>query len=570
MGMRLHSIGIREVPVNHHWVDFTQNPTGPSPRREQPFDGVARRPTTRRAIKWRLMGPDATWAGGDGSGMRVENATISVEGALAARIWSRDPTAWGPGDDDPRDRLGWLDLPISMAAEVGSLREFAATSGPGIESLALLGMGGSSLAPEVFAATSGSRGGARLEVCDSTHPEIVRAQTEALDLDRTLVVVSSKSGTTVETLSLYRRFRALQDDGHHYVAVTDPKTSLEALAADAGFLKTFLNPPDIGGRFSALSLFGLVPAALLGADLDGLLASARSMAELCRGDTESNPGLALGSAIAAQARAGRDKLTLVISAAWLPFGDWIEQLVAESTGKQGVGITPVVREPLVAADVYGDDRVFVHIRVDGDDTHGSFAGELAAAGHPILTFDVDAGALGAELFRWEFATAVAGSLMGINAFDQPDVEAAKEAARAALDSADEASWPEEDPDALLEGATPGELACLLAFAPHTDGTAATLEAGRRKIVESYGIATSAGFGPRYLHSTGQLHKGGPPTVRALVILDPPAEDVAIPGSPYGFARLVSAQAAGDARALEAANRRVARTTWTRFEEWALS
>jgi transaldolase / glucose-6-phosphate isomerase len=502
--------------------------------------------------------------------MRVENATISVQGGLAARIWGRDPAAWGPGDDDPRDRLGWLDLPFSMAPEVPPLREFAAASGAGTESLALLGMGGSSLAPEVFAAVCSSRGGPRLEVCDSTHPERVRAQTDALDADRTLFVVSSKSGSTVETLSLYRHFRALHDDGHHYIAVTDPKTSLEALALKEGFLKTFLNPPDIGGRFSALSKFGLVPAAILGADLDALLASARSMAELCRGDSESNPGLALGSALASLRGAGRDKLTLLISAAWLPFGDWIEQLVAESTGKRGVGITPVVREPLVAADIYGADRVFVLIRVDGDDAHGSSAAELAEAGHPVLTFDVDGGALGAEMFRWEFATAVAGSLMGINAFDQPDVEAAKKAARAALDSPDETSWPEEDPDGLLEGTTAGELACLLAFAPQTEGTTATLEAGRRRIVERYGIATSAGFGPRYLHSTGQLHKGGPPIVRALVILDPPAEDVAIPGAPYGFARLVSAQAAGDARALEAANRRVARTTWARFEGWALS
>lgn len=502
--------------------------------------------------------------------LKVENATLSVEGGLAARIWSRDPTAWGPGDDDPADRLGWLDLPASMAGEVGSLREFAASSGDGIASLALLGMGGSSLAPEVFAATAAPSGGPRLVVCDSTHPGRVRAQTETLDLDRTLFVVSSKSGSTVETLSLYRHFRALQDDGHHYIAITDPKTSLEELSADGGFRKTFLNPPDIGGRFSALSLFGLVPAALLGADLNALLASARSMAELCRGDTESNPGLALGSTIASLGRAGRNKLTFLISTGWLPFADWIEQLIAESTGKRGVGITPVVREPPVAADGYGDDRVFVHIRVDGDDAHDSSAAELATAGHPLLTFDVDGGALGAEMFRWEFATAVAGSLMGINAFDQPDVEAAKKAARAALEAADEAPWPKEDPDGLLEGMSQGELACLLAFAPHTDGTAATLEAGRRKIVERYGIATSAGFGPRYLHSTGQLHKGGPPAVRALVILDPPADDVAIPGSPYGFARLVSAQAAGDARALEAANRRVARTTWERFEGWAHS
>lgn len=502
---------------------------------------------------------------------RIENAAFEVPEGLAARIWDRDATVWGPGDDDPADRLGWLDAPYEMAREVKALEDFAGdVHAEGIDSIALLGMGGSSLAPEVFAAL-GRHGPSTLEVFDSTHPAHVRVRTQALDTGRTLFVVSSKSGGTVETMSMYRHFRELVDDGGRFVAITDPGTSLERMAREEGFRATFVNPPDIGGRFSALSLFGLVPAALVGADLDDLLATARGMADACRQEGIANPGLALGCALASLARKGRDKLTFVISEPWPPFGDWVEQLIAESTGKRGTGIVPVVREPQAAPAFYGEDRAFVHLHVPREGDTDPIR-PLAADGYPVVTIDVDGDAegLGGEMFRWEFATAAAGAMLGINAFDQPDVEAAKRAARAALDSSEAVSWPEDDPDAVLARAAPGDLACVLVYAPPTEEAEATIAAARRKIVERHRIATSAGFGPRYLHSTGQLHKGGPERVRAVVVLDPPTLDVPIPGGPHGFARLVTAQALGDSRALEDAGRHVTRTTWRRFDEWARS
>jgi transaldolase/glucose-6-phosphate isomerase len=510
--------------------------------------------------------------GVNGKPMAIENAKVEVPAGLATRIWEKDPSAWAKGDDDPAERLGWLASPVEMAGEIDRLEDFARqVRAEGFDRVALLGMGGSSLAPEVFGATVGSPEGSHLEVCDSTHPVSVRRGTEALVGKGTLFLVSSKSGGTVETMSLYGHFRSLHDDGRSFVAITDPGTSLEELARKEDFRTAFLNPPDIGGRFSALSFFGLVPAALVGARLDELLGTARAMSEACKLEGPDNPGLALGAAIGSLALEGRDKLTFLMPESLLPFGDWLEQLIAESTGKRGLGITPVVREPLPAPERYGDDRAFVHLHVPGDDEHASVARALSDAGHPVVSIEMNgAKDVGAEMFRWEFATAVACSILGVNAFDQPDVEAAKKAARAALESDAEVGWPDDDPDVLFEGAGAGELACLLAFAPPGEDAAATIEAGRRKLVERSGIATSAGLGPRYLHSTGQLHKGGPPGVRALVILDIPAEDVPIPGTEHGFARLVSAQAFGDAEALTGAGKRVARTTWARFESWARS
>jgi transaldolase/glucose-6-phosphate isomerase len=493
---------------------------------------------------------------------------------LVPRIFRRDPSAWGPGDDDPAERLGWLELPERMATESPALTDFAsAVASEDIAEVVLLGMGGSSLAPEVWAQTFGSAPGyPTLTVLDSTHPSVVRAVTEALDLNRTLWIVSSKSGGTVETMSLYRHFRSLRDDGSAFIAITDPDTSLERLADDAGFRATFLNPPDIGGRYSALSFFGLVPAALLGVDIDRLLATAQVMAKACGPETDpgSNSALQIGSAIASLAKAGRDKLTWLISPGVQAFGNWVEQLIAESTGKRGRGIAPIVGEPAVPASLYGPDRSFVHLMCSGDSTHSQRVRELTHAGNPIIEIEMgDPYELGAEMWRWELATAVAGSVLGINAFDQPDVEAAKKAARAAIDSAEEIDWREDDPDELFAGISPPELAALLLFAPRDEEARAAMAAARAKLVRK-SVATSAGFGPRYLHSTGQLHKGGPPRVRALVVLDYPAEDVPIPGSEFGFARLVAAQALGDARALEAAGRRVARTTRNRFELWANS
>lgn len=496
----------------------------------------------------------------------------SVEGSVAAkdpprglarRVWDRDPTAWAPGEDDPAERLGWLDLPTTMPPGLDDLGSFAGDVSAGTDHVVLLGMGGSSLAPEMFSEIYGGGGGGRegrrehpdLEVLDSTHPAQIAAVTERIEPARTLFVVSSKSGGTIETMSLYKYFRRLARPDR-FVAVTDPGTSLDQLAQAEGFRSVFRNPPDIGGRYSALSLFGLVPAALIGVDLHALCASAAEGAEACRADDASNPGLAIGAAMAEWVAAGRNKLTLRTGRSVASFGDWVEQLIAESTGKEGNGIVPVVGEPVLEAG-YGPDRAFAHL-----------SAAATEAGTPSVSMSVDGSNLGAALFVWEFATVIAGSLLGINAFDQPDVESAKRAAKEALRTGGGRSWPDDDPAALFEGIAPRELACLLAFAPLTRKTEAVMLAARTKLVASSGVATSVGFGPRYLHSTGQLHKGGPGPVRALVILDAPEMDLPIPDSEHSFGRLLAAQAAGDADALESAGRAVGRTTWTSFEAWA--
>lgn len=502
---------------------------------------------------------------------RMSGVDVEPPADLAARIWARDPSAWAPGEDDPAERLGWLELPFSMEKQIDRLRAARADAlRDGIEKVVLLGMGGSSLAPEVFFRTFG--GTPELVVLDSTHPAQVSSVTATLDLDRTLFLVSSKSGGTIETMSLYRFFRDKIDDGGHFMAITDPGTSLEELANNEGFRDAWLNPPDIGGRYSALSFFGLVPAALIGADIHALLDSAREAAAVCAAavPAEDNPGLDIGAAIATLAKTGRDKLTFEISPDIGSFGEWVEQLIAESTGKQGTGIVPIVDEPRVDPETYGRDRVFVHLTTGDDDNARGRIEAIERSGHPAVTFTVpDAAAIGELMFVWEFAVAVAGAVLGINAFDQPNVESAKRATRSMLDSGDRVEWDDDDPDDFFADASSGELAVFAAFAPRTQEAAAVLQSGRKKLA-ARGIATMSGFGPRYLHSTGQLQKGGSPNVRALVILDDPQNDERIPGSDFGFADLIRAQAAGDAKALEDAGRPVARSSWKRFEEWATS
>jgi glucose-6-phosphate isomerase len=489
--------------------------------------------------------------------------------SLVTRIWDRDPSAWASGEDDPADRLGWLDLPESMQAAIPELESFAAEiAAEGVSTVVLLGMGGSSLAPEVFARTFPTGNGhPSLVVLDSTHPDQIRAVGERLDPKTTLFIVSSKSGGTIETISLYRYFRSLIDDGARFVAITDPGTSLEKLARAEDFRCVFQNRTDIGGRYSALSHFGLVPAAMVGAPIGDLLRAAAAMAGRCRKLEAENPGLVLGYAIGDSAMRGRDKLTFSISDGIASFGTWVEQLIAESTGKEGRGIVPIVDEPSPEGGRYGDDRQFVSIHLRGDGGPRSSGARVSDS--PVIEIESASPLeLGAEMFRWEFATAVAGSILGINAFDQPNVEAAKRASRELLEAGTEIEWSADDPSAVFEGAGPPDLACLLAFAPSSASNRKILEAGRRRVLLEHGVATMSGFGPRYLHSTGQLHKGGKKDVRALVILDPPERDEPIPGSPHTFGRLITAQAAGDARALKDAGQRVTRTTWQRFAEWA--
>jgi glucose-6-phosphate isomerase len=463
------------------------------------------------------------------------------------RLFARDPGLWGADASTPElaDRLGWLDAPERSLRLTPDLAGFAdEVRGEHVSRVVLLGMGGSSLAPEVFRRTFGVRAGfPELVVLDSTHPDAVAPAVDDASLPTTVFVVSSKSGTTIETTSLLAHcWEAAGRRGRQFVAITDPGTPLERLAAERGFRRVFPGEPEVGGRFSALTVFGLVPAALIGVNVREVLECAGAMVAACRSESpEANPGLALGWLMAEGWRAGRDKLTLRAGPPFGSFGVWAEQLVAESTGKNGKGLVPVVDEPEAAAR--GGDRVEV---------------ELAARQPPDL---------GAEFYRWEVATALAGAWMGLNPFDQPNVAESKQHTEAVLRELGAGRAP--DPALGLAGLVaavrawaaslrPGDYAAILAYLPPSAAHDALLTRLRAAIGRARGVATTAGYGPRFLHSTGQLHKGGPSTGAFLQIEAEPARDVPIPGAAYGFARLIQAQALGDYRALEARGRRVVR------------
>ncbi|MEY2516740.1 MAG: transaldolase / glucose-6-phosphate isomerase, partial [bacterium] len=428
----------------------------------------------------------------------------------------------------------------------------------------LLGMGGSSLAPEVLRLSFGERqhGRLRLQVLDSTDPTAILAVAQSITLDHTIFVVSTKSGGTIETMSLYEHFWSLQPNAAQYVAITDPGSSLAMLAADRGFRRTFLNDPDVGGRYSALTFFGLVPAALMGVDLARLLDGAGVAAEACAGyhPPERNSALWLGAAISALALEGRDKLTFVVDGPIASFGIWAEQLVAESTGKLGKGLLPVADEPVGAPGSYGDDRIFDYMRdtdSPSDELDDSIRA-LADADEPTVTLSAGGPEdLGRIFFIAEFATAVAGWALGINPFDQPNVQEAKDATARVLDSIGEGGTLLEPDDAsddalrdLLSAGPPAYVALLGYIAPcvRVDRAVAELRAAIR---DATGATTTFGYGPRYLHSTGQFHKGGPKSGRFLVLLHDGPDDVAIPSRPFGFRTLKNAQALGDLETLRA-------------------
>jgi transaldolase/glucose-6-phosphate isomerase len=492
---------------------------------------------------------------------------------VARRIWSKDDTLWGPaGQAEVADRLGWLNAHETYEEEIDDLEAFAAQAvEDGYTDAVLLGMGGSSLAPEVLRRSFGGRrhGRLRLHVLDSTDPGAVLAQERAVDLAHTLFVVSTKSGGTIETMSLCEHFWSERPHGEQYVAITDPGSSLEALAADRGFRRTFLNDPDVGGRYSALTFFGLVPAALMGVDLEALLEGAGVAAEACTAySSEGNSGLWLGVSLAALAIQGRDKLTMVVDEPIASFGLWIEQLVAESLGKQGKGIVPVTDEPVGAPGVYGRDRVFSYLRDNEDPSQALDDAVRALAADDQPTVTLAAGGpedLGRHFFFAEFATAVAGWALQINPFDQPDVQVAKDTtARILGEIAGGGDPPAPEPasdDALREliGAAraPGYVAILGFMAPSEEVDAAVEEL-RTTIRDATQATTTFGYGPRYLHSTGQLHKGGPGDDRSgrfLVLVHDGPEDVEIPGKPYGFRALKNAQAAGDLETLRSRGRK---------------
>jgi glucose-6-phosphate isomerase len=419
-------------------------------------------------------------------------------------------------------------------------------------------MGGSSLAPEVFRRTFGVKDGyLDLAVLDSTDPGAVLGHAERLDPDKTRFIVSTKSGGTVETLSFFKFFRE-RAAGDRFIAITDPGSKLAELAGQHSFSAVFLNDPNIGGRYSALSFFGLVPAALIGVDLKRLLQRACAAAE------DDDPAARLGVVMGELARAGRDKLTLIMSEPIQSFGDWVEQLIAESTGKEGKGILPVVTETPGPPEVYGDDRLFVHLRLD--DTHDATVSALEKAGHPVVRLHLeDIYDLGGQMFRWELATAVAGWRLGVQPFDQPDVEAAKVAAREMVAEYTEKgtlpAFETKDPDVraleeFLSSATAGAYISLQAYLSPAAETSAALRALGDKLRDKTRLATTAGYGPRFLHSTGQLHKGDAGKGLFVQLIAGSKRDADIPDSRMTFGVLKQAQAMGDRRALENAGRRV--------------
>ncbi len=487
----------------------------------------------------------------------VEDRLASLEQEdVVARIWRKDHTVWRPEPTEIDNRLGWLDLSSQMRAHVPDLRTFASeVQQDGFDTAVLLGMGGSSLAPEVLRETLGVRAGfLDLTVLDTTHPAAIARLDASLDLARTLFIVSSKSGGTSETLSQFAHFfERTGQNGDQFVAITDPGSPLEALAQARVARRVFLNPPDIGGRYSALSLFGLVPAALIGADVDELLESAYGMACACGTSVPlgDDPGVWLGAVLGEAARGGRDKLTVLLPDELAGLGAWIEQLIAESTGKEGTGIVPVVGEPVGSPEVYGSDRLFVAY----GDPEGLPA--LEAHGDPVAR--LAAGHLGAEFFRWEFATAVAGSVLGIQPFDQPNVEEAKRATKEILDAGASETPGIDDLGSVLGSLGDHDYVAIQAFIDPTRENAEVLERARLAIRDRHKVAVTVGFGPRFLHSTGQLHKGGPATGAFVQVVDAQRDtDVSIPGAAYTFGELIDAQSLGDLRALRARDRRVAR------------
>ena len=525
---------------------------------------------------------------------------------ILSRIWLYDHSVWSSRAAEVSNRLGWLHTAQVMQVHVPRLQRFVeGIRTQGLTHVLLLGMGGSSLAPEVFRKTFGVTDGyLELSVLDTTDPGGVAGFAEEWDLSQTLFVVSTKSGGTVETLSFFKYFynqlvNLVGEDqaGQHFVAITDPGSSLADLAREYQFRETFLNDPNIGGRYSGLSYFGLVAAALIGVDLPTLLSRTTEMAAACgpQAPLRDNPGAVLGSVLGSLALAGRDKVTFVTSPSVASFGDWVEQLIAESTGKESKGILPVVGEPLAGPEKYpGGDRLFVVIQMGRDEPQADRVDALEAAGHPVVRLHLsDAYDLGQQFFLWELATAVAGHLLGINPFDQPNVESAKVQARSLVD-AYKASGHLEFPEPLMDDgqmaayvpetltlrgnfgcpadvlkafaslAQPGDYLSIQAYLQPSAEMDAALEALRRRLRDRFGVATTVGYGPRFLHSTGQLHKGDAGNGLFVQLTSDAGPELPIPdraGAPesaISFGVLKMAQALGDQQALVDAGRRVIR------------
>ncbi|MFW5748320.1 MAG: bifunctional transaldolase/phosoglucose isomerase [Chloroflexota bacterium] len=523
-----------------------------------------------------------------------------------SRLWNHDGSLWkdhGPTIAKIEHRLGWLDVLDTI--DIDRLKQFqASVKEAGFSHAVLLGMGGSSLAPEVLMTTFGNAEGfPPLLVLDSTHPVQIKRIEEQIDIGKTLFIVASKSGTTVETLSFYRYFfPKTGENGAQFIAITDPDSKLQTIAEENNFRDLFLNPADIGGRYSALSYFGMVPAAIIGIDLDRMWDDVRGMIHRCADGVpdEANPGLTVGAMIGALGREGRDKVTIYTSPSIASFGNWVEQLVAESVGKEGKGLLPVVGETLGRPDEYNSDRLFIYLKVDNDPGNASVDAGIRAlreAGHPRVTLRLeDKYGLTGEFFRWEYATAVAGKMLNINPFDEPNVTESKDNTNRLLKYyVEHGQLPSTEPfitgqsvdlylaentlgplrelcqahgyniksrtellAAQFTGTIAGDYFALLAYLPATREINDVLEQVRRRLRQVTRRAVTLGYGPRYLHSTGQLHKGGPNNGVFIQITAEQATDMDIPGAPYSFAVLNDAQAAGDLEALNNHGRRAIR------------
>ncbi len=517
-----------------------------------------------------------------------------TEEDFGRRLWEKDLSIWR-GDDETRkcvgNRLGWLGAASVASSQVEELREFAAeVAGAGFTDAALLGMGGSSLAPYVFSQVFGAAPGhLRLHVLDTTDPDMLSTFLSDADLARTLFLLASKSGTTIEPLSQFALFRRLLQNagletGPHFVALTDEGSPLEETARSEGFRRLFKTPEDVGGRYSALTYFGMLPAALLGLDVRELAVRAQVMEASCgvhRAPSE-NVAVELGVLMAEAAQAGRDKLTVTSSDQITPFLLWLEQLVAESTGKQGKAVLPIVSEKPSTPGAYGGDRLFVILRLAGDRVLKRWAAELDDAGHLVREIVLeDAYDLGGEFVRWELATATAGAVLGVNPFDEPNVSEAKaltggllekgalRVPDATFDAAEvhlspalgetapgaDLTSPRAAMDFLVDSLRQDEYFALLAYLPSDGRLQQPLERCRLAIRDRLGVATALEYGPRYLHSTGQAYKGGPNTGVFLILTRKGGADLAVPGAGYTFAQLQLAQARGDFEALGRHGRR---------------
>ena len=518
----------------------------------------------------------------------IRNALADLDrNGVLRRIWQLDHTVWKPDPTEISDRLGWLTVAGDMRESIADVKTFAGEiKDEGYRHIVLLGMGGSSLgALAIHSLFGSSKEYPELIVLDTTIPDAIASVVQEVDCSRTLFIVASKSGTTIEPNVLYKYFRGLvehavgvSDAGDQFVAICDRGTALEDLAHEDGFRRVFLNPADIGGRYSVQSFFGMVPAALTGVEIDILLARVESMSLACKIAVSSgdNPGAWLGAAIASLALRGRDKLTVITTKSLWGFGLWIEQLLAESAGKEGKGIIPIVGPtvdlsegaPPSDPDDFGSDRTVVYVRLDGDATDDLDAYVDSIEGAGILTIRLrlsDKYDVGAEFFRWQFATAVAGSILGIHPFDQPDVQRAKDNTTRILADYNRTGiaptlLPVGSLSELMARSKSGDYLAITAYAEQTQELEDAIARLRRRVNREFGIATTFGYGPRYLHSTGQLHKGGAGCGLFLQLTQLEDADVRIPGETFTFRVLAAAQAQGDLEELASLGRPVARVS----------